>query len=71
MLTSCSPGWIKFLEHFYPELIPNASTCKSPMSMLSVLIKTFYAQQEQIDPETLYVVAIMPSLVTKRTISWN
>jgi NADP-reducing hydrogenase subunit HndD len=65
MLTSCSPGWIKFLEHFYPELLPNASTCKSPMSMLSVLIKTFYAQQEQIDPESIYVVAIMPCVAKK------
>lgn len=65
MLTSCSPGWIKFMEHFYPELMPNASTCKSPMSMLSVLIKTFYAEQEGIDPDSIYVVAIMPCVAKK------
>ncbi len=65
MLTSCSPGWIKFMEHFYPELIPHASTCKSPMSMLSALIKTFYAEQQQIDPASIYVVAIMPCVAKK------
>lgn len=65
MLTSCSPGWIKFLEHFYPELIPNASTCKSPMSMLSVLIKTYYARQEKIDPADITVVAVMPCVAKK------
>ena len=51
MITSCSPGWINFLEKFYPELIPHASTCKSPMSMLSTLVKTYYAEKKGIDPE--------------------
>ncbi len=50
MITSCSPGWINFMEKFYPELIPHASTCKSPMSMTSVLAKTYYAQKKGIDP---------------------
>ncbi|MFC1760818.1 NADH-dependent [FeFe] hydrogenase, group A6 [Planctomycetota bacterium] len=65
MLTSCSPGWIKFLEHFYPDLIPNASTCKSPMSMLSALLKTHYAEQAKIDPEKIYVVGVMPCVAKK------
>ncbi len=65
LLTSCSPGWIKFLEHFYPELIPNASSCKSPMSMLSVLLKTFYAEKNNLKPEDIYVVAIMPCTAKK------
>ena len=51
MITSCSPGWINFLEKFYPELIPHASTCRSPMSMLSVLAKTYYAEKAGIDPQ--------------------
>ncbi len=65
MITSCSPGWISFMEKFYPELIPHASTCRSPMSMLSVLIKTYYAEQQGIDPAKVYVVAIMPCVAKK------
>jgi iron-only hydrogenase group A len=65
MLTSCSPGWIKFLEHFYPEYIPNASTCKSPMSMLSTIVKTYYAKQSKIDPEKIFVVGVMPCVAKK------
>lgn len=65
LITSCSPGWIKFMEHFYPELIPYASTCRSPMSMLSVLIKTYYAEKESLDPRSIYVVAVMPCTAKK------
>lgn len=65
ILTSCSPGWIKFLEHFYPELIPNASTCKSPMSMHSTMIKTYYAKMKGIDPKDIYSVAVMPCTAKK------
>jgi iron-only hydrogenase group A len=65
ILTSCSPGWINFMEHFYPEFIPNASTCKSPMQMTSTLIKTYYAQQKGLDPKDIYVVAIMPCIAKK------
>jgi NADP-reducing hydrogenase subunit HndD len=65
LLTSCSPGWIKFLEHFYPELIPNASTCKSPMQMLSTLLKTYYAEKQGLDPKNIYVVAVMPCTAKK------
>ncbi len=65
LITSCSPGWVAFLEKFYPELIPNASTCKSPMSMLSTLVKTYYAKQIGVDPEKIYMVAIMPCTAKK------
>ena len=65
LLTSCSPGWIKFLEHFYPEFIPYASTCKSPMSMLSTLIKTYYAKLKGLDPKDIFVVAVMPCTAKK------
>ena len=65
LLTSCSPGWINFLEHFYPEMIPYASTCKSPMQMTSTLIKTYYAQKKGIDPKDIYSVAIMPCIAKK------
>jgi len=65
LLTSCSPGWISFLERFYPELIPNASTCKSPMSMLSTMIKTYYAEKNSIDPKDIFVVSVMPCVAKK------
>ena len=65
LITSCSSGWINFMEHFYPELIPNTSTCRSPMSMLSVLLKTYYAQKEGIDPKRMFVTAIMPCTAKK------
>jgi len=65
MITSCSPGWINFLEHFYPEMIPNVSTCKSPMQMLSTLIKTYWAEKTNRNPEDIYVVAIMPCVAKK------
>jgi len=65
MITSCSPGWINFLEKFYPELIPHASTCRSPMSMMSALIKTYYAKKKGIDPKKIYVVAVMPCVAKK------
>jgi iron-only hydrogenase group A len=65
MITSCSPGWINFLEKFYPELIPLASTCRSPMTMLSVLVKTYYAEKKGIDPAKIYVVAVMPCVAKK------
>jgi NADP-reducing hydrogenase subunit HndD len=65
MITSCSPGWISFLERFYPELIPHSSTCKSPMSMLSTLAKTYYAEQKGLDPDKIYMVAVMPCVAKK------
>jgi len=65
MITSCSPGWISFLEKFYPELIPHASTCRSPMTMLSVLSKTYYAEKLDLAPEKIYMVAVMPCVAKK------
>jgi NADP-reducing hydrogenase subunit HndD len=65
LLTSCSPGWINFLEKFYPEMIPYASSCKSPMQMTSTLIKSFYAEMKGIDPKDIFVVAIMPCVAKK------
>ncbi len=65
LLTSCSPGWISFLEKFYPELIPNASSCRSPMSMTSALTKSYYARQKGIDPDDIYMVAVMPCVAKK------
>jgi iron-only hydrogenase group A len=65
MITSCSPGWINFVEHFYPELLPNVSTCKSPMQMLSTLAKTYYAEKMHKDPKDIYVVAVMPCVAKK------
>jgi iron-only hydrogenase group A len=65
MITSCSPGWISFLEKFYPEMIPHASTCRSPMGMVSALVKTYYAAKKGIDPKKIYMVAVMPCVAKK------
>jgi iron-only hydrogenase group A len=65
MMTSCSPGWIKFVEQFYPEFIPNLSTCKSPQQMMGAVIKTVLAQRLQVDPASVYSVAIMPCTAKK------
>ena len=65
LITSCSPGWVNFMEHFYPELIPYASTCRSPMTMLSVLLKTYYAEMNGLDPKNIYVVGVMPCTAKK------
>jgi len=63
--TSCSPGWVKFLEHFYPEYIPNLSSAKSPQQMFGALIKTFYAQRAGVRPEDIVSVALMPCTAKK------
>jgi NADH-quinone oxidoreductase subunit G/NADP-reducing hydrogenase subunit HndD len=65
MITSCSPGWVKFAEHFYPEFIPNLSTCKSPHQMLGALVKTYYSEKEGIDPANVVVVSVMPCTAKK------
>ncbi len=65
LLTSCSPGWVNFMERFYPELICHASTCRSPMSMMSSLIKTYYAETNGIDPKDIFVVSVMPCTAKK------
>jgi len=63
--TSCSPGWVKYLEHFYPEYIDNLSTAKSPQQMFGALIKTFYAKKKGIDPKDIVSVAVMPCSAKK------
>jgi NADH-quinone oxidoreductase subunit G/NADP-reducing hydrogenase subunit HndD len=65
MITSCSPGWIKFIEHFYPDLLPNLSTCKSPQQMFGALAKTYYAQKAGVDPSKIYSVSVMPCTAKK------
>ena len=65
MITSCSPAWIKYAEQFHPEILPNISTCKSPMSMQSSVLKTYYAQKRGIDPKDILSVAIMPCTAKK------
>ena len=65
MFTSCCPAWIKFVEHYYPEFIPNVSTCKSPQEMFSALLKTYYCEKNGIDPKNLYVVSVIPCTAKK------
>jgi len=65
MITSCSPGWVKYCEHFYPEFIPNLSTCKSPNQMQGALTKTYFAEQNHLDPHDIYVVSVMPCTAKK------
>ena len=65
MFTSCSPGWIKFIEHKYPEFLPNLSTCKSPQQMFGALAKTFYAKKKNLDPSKIVSVSIMPCTAKK------
>ena len=65
MFTSCCPGWIKFAEHYYPELLPNLSTCKSPQEMFSAVLKTYYCEKNGIDPKKLYVVSVIPCTAKK------
>jgi iron-only hydrogenase group A len=65
MFTSCSPGWINYMEAFYPQLIPNISTCKSPQQMFGALAKTYYAQKEGVDPKDVVVVSVMPCTAKK------
>lgn len=65
LITSCSPGWIKFMEHFYPELMKNVSTCKSPQQMFGAVAKTYYAEKLGIDPHNMVVVSIMPCTAKK------
>ena len=63
--TSCSPGWIKFIEHFYPEKLDYVSTCKSPQQMFGAIVKTWYAQRNNIDPKNIVSVSLMPCTAKK------
>lgn len=69
MITSCSPGWIKYAEHTFPEQLDNLSSCKSPHMMLGALTKSFYAEQLGLKPEDFYVVSVMPCTAKKYEIT--
>ena len=65
LFTSCCPGWVKYCEEFYPEFLPNLSTCKSPQQMFGALAKTYYAQKKGIDPKDIVCVSVMPCTAKK------
>lgn len=65
LITSCSPGWIKFIEHYYPEFLPHLSSCKSPQQMFGALAKSYYAEKTGLDPKDIYVVSVMPCTAKK------
>jgi len=65
IITSCSPGWVKFCEHYYPELIDNMSSCKSPQQMFGALLKTYFAEQNNLKPEDIFVVSVIPCTAKK------
>jgi len=65
MITSCSPGWIKFIEHYYPHRLTHLSSCKSPQQMFGAIAKTYYAQKKGIDPKNIVMVTVMPCTAKK------
>jgi len=65
MITSCCPGWVKFAEEFYPEMLPNVSSCKSPQQMMGAVIKSYWAEKVNIKPEDIYSVSVMPCTAKK------
>lgn len=65
MITSCSPGWIKYCEHYYHDFLDNLSSCKSPQQMFGALAKSYYAEKAGIDPKSIYVVSVMPCTAKK------
>ncbi len=65
LITSCSPGWIKFCEHNFPDFLENLSSCKSPHQMFGAILKTYYADKMGIDPEKMFVVSVMPCVAKK------
>ena len=65
MFTSCCPGWVKFVEHYYPEMIPHLSTCKSPQGMFGAVLKSYYAQKYSLDHEKMFVVSVIPCTAKK------
>ncbi|MEW6710141.1 MAG: NADH-dependent [FeFe] hydrogenase, group A6 [Candidatus Riflebacteria bacterium] len=65
MMTSCSPGWVKFAEEFYPDMLENLSSCKSPQQMMGAIIKNFFAEKKGVDPKNIYSVSIMPCTAKK------
>lgn len=65
LITSCSPGWVRYMEFYYPDLIENISSCKSPQQMFGSLVKTYWADKNGIDPKNIYVVSVMPCVAKK------
>jgi iron-only hydrogenase group A len=65
MFTSCSPGWIQFMEYYYADMLPNLSTCKSPQQMMGAMVKTYYAQKLGRKPEDMFMVSVMPCTAKK------
>ena len=65
MITSCSPGWIKYCEHYFPDMTENLSTCKSPQQMFGAMLKTYFAEKEGIDPKKIVSVSVMPCTAKK------
>ena len=65
MFTSCCPGWVKYAEHYYPELLPHLSSCKSPQQMFGGLLKSYYCEKNGINPDDLYVVSVIPCTAKK------
>ena len=69
MITSCSPGWVRFCEAYYPELLPNLSSCKSPQQMNGAITKTYWAEKNNIDPKNIVSVSVMPCVAKKYEIT--
>ncbi len=69
LITSCSPGWVKFCEYYYPEFLENVSSCKSPQQMYGALVKSYYADKAGIDPKDIFVVSVMPCTAKKFELS--
>ncbi len=65
MITSCSPGWVNYCEYYYPDLLKNLSTCKSPHEMLGAIVKSYFAEKNNLDPKNIFVVSIMPCTAKK------
>ena len=69
MITSCSPGWVKFCETYYPDMIENLSSCKSPQGMFGAMVRTYYAEKHGLDPKDIVIVSIMPCTAKKFEVS--
>ncbi|NLZ82620.1 MAG: 2Fe-2S iron-sulfur cluster binding domain-containing protein, partial [Clostridiales bacterium] len=65
LITSCSPGWIKYCEHYYPDMLDNLSSCKSPQQMFGAITKTYYAKKMELDPKDIVMVSVMPCTAKK------
>lgn len=65
LITSCSPGWVKFCEHYYPDMLENVSSCKSPQQMFGAILKTYYAEKNNLDPKKIVSVSVMPCTAKK------